>query len=213
MKKILVSIISLTLLGCLNISEAESENFDEREERTKNLEDSIVGLIETGVTFLNNELKKELNEKNHTNELKAPIPPKLELKQEEEVEVEKVLSAVTGVWSNSHKIIKNGISVVEINFDSHNNKTLKFKYSPDDYYSKFEKEVDILYDILIKNIDYKKNTISFYLIKKGERFKEPLRENTIWSIKLINKSFSNDFNIELIMDKGELYELEWVREY
>jgi hypothetical protein len=214
MKKILVSIISLTLLGCLNISEAESENFDEREERAKNLEDSIVGLIETGVTFLNNELKKELNEKNHTNELKrSPIPPKLELKQEEEVEVEKVLSAVTGVWSNSHKILKNGISVVEINFDSHNNKTLKFKYTPDDYHSKFEKEVDVLYDILIKNIDYKKNTISFYLIKKGERFKEPLRENTIWSIKLINKSFSNDFNIELIMDNGELYELEWVREY
>ena len=43
MKKILVSIISLTLLGCLNITEAESENFDEREERAKNLEDSIVG--------------------------------------------------------------------------------------------------------------------------------------------------------------------------
>ena len=48
-----------------------------------------------------------------------------------------------------------------------------------------EKEVDVLYDILIKNIDTKKRPLSFYLIKKGERFKEPLRENTIWSIKLI----------------------------
>lgn len=211
MKKILAFILSLTLLGCLSISDPESENIDDMENRVKSLEDSIIGLLETGVTLLNNELKNDLKGKNYTNEVNrileknAPTSSQLEEK--------KVLSAVTGVWSDSHRIVKHGPSVVEINFDSQNNKTLRFKYSPDDYYSKYEKDVDILYDILIKNIDYKKNTISFYLIKKGESFKKPVRENKIWSIKLINKSFSKDFNIELIMDKGELYEFEWVREY
>ena len=43
-----MSIKTLTLLGCLNISEAESENFDEREFRAKNLED-LSFLIETGL--------------------------------------------------------------------------------------------------------------------------------------------------------------------
>ena len=60
MKKIIVFIISLTLLSCLDISDPQAENIDEMEERTKNLEDSIVGLIETGITFLNKELKENL---------------------------------------------------------------------------------------------------------------------------------------------------------
>ena len=208
MKKILVSIISLTLLGCLNISEAESENFDEKEERTKNLEDSIVGLIETGVNFLNNELKKELNEKNHTNELKAPIPPKFELKQKEEVEYD-YLADITGVWSESGHIY--GTTVFEINFiDSL--KTLNYIYTPSDFDRNLNDSVDInyLYDVSIKNIDNKKHTVSFYLTKKGKGFKEPMRKNPIWTIRLNPR---NDSYISLTTNKGKKYQPYYVREY
>ena len=35
---------------------------------------------------------------------------------------------------------------------------------------------------------------------------------TFWTVPMTNHQIK-DFNIELIMDKGELYEFEWVREY
>lgn len=208
MKKLLALILLITLLGCLNISEPESENIVEMEERTKNLEDSIVGLIETGVNFLNNELKKELNEKNHTNELNAPIPPKLELKQEEDVEYD-YLANITGVWSDESRAY--GTTVFEINFiDSL--KTLKYIYTPSDIDRRFNDSVDInyLYDISIKKIDDKKNTVSFYLTKKGKGFKKPMRKNPIWTVRLNPR---NDSQITLTTNKGKKYKPDYVREY
>ena len=71
-------------------------------------------------------------------------------------------------------------SFVEINFNSEKNKTLKFTFTPK---SKYDKAVDELYNVLIKNIDNNNNTISFYLTKIGNGFKEPLRENPIWTLK------------------------------
>ena len=195
MKKLLVSIISLTLLGCLNISEAESENIDEREERTKNFEDSIVDLLETGITFLNNELRNELKSEKG-------------LRDKEEVEYD-YLANITGVWSEeSHSY---GTTVFEINFiDSL--KTLKYIYTPSDFDRRFNDSVDInyLYDISIKKIDDKKNTISFYLTKKGKGFKNPMRKNPIWTVRLNPR---NDSHITLTTNKGKKYKPDYVREY
>jgi hypothetical protein len=115
MKKIIVFIISLTLLSCLDISDPQAENIDEMEERTKNLEDSIVGLIETGITFLNKELKENLKADSKSN-------------GEEKLESTDLLSELTGVWSEED--VLDGTTVFEINFDSDSLKTIKYLFTP-----------------------------------------------------------------------------------
>ena len=122
-----------------------------------------------------------------------------------------LLSAVTGVWSNSNTLNAklDGIRVFEINFGSDSLKTLKYLHTPSDN----GEYVDHLYDVSIKNINKEHKTVSFYLTKEGEDFREPMSENIVWSLKIIKKPFSKEFNLELVMERGELYELAWVREY
>tara|TARA_B110000977_G_C10784036_1_gene379793 strand:+ start:477 stop:626 length:150 start_codon:yes stop_codon:yes gene_type:complete len=49
------------------------------------------------------------------------------------------------------------------------------------------------------------------LTKIGKRFKEPLRENPIWTLKQ-NLTF-NGFTLTLTTANGEKYELNYIREY
>lgn len=199
MKKLLALILLITLLGCLNISEPESENIVEMEERTKNLEDSIVGLIETGITFLNKELKENLEADSKSN-------------GEEKLESTDLLFEVTGVWSEED--VLDGTTVFEINFDSDSLKTIKYLFTPTDIDRKYDDSVDVdyLYDVSIKNIDNKRHIVSFYLTLQGKDFKEPMRTNPIWTIRQ-HFGWNNSFTISLTTHKGKSYDLDWVREY
>ena len=199
MKKIIVFIISLTLLSCLDISDPQAENIDEMEERTKNLEDSIVGLIETGITFLNKELKENLKADSKSN-------------GEEKLESTDLLSELTGVWSEED--VLDGTTVFEINFDSDSLKTIKYLFTPTDTDREYNDSVDVdyLYDVSIKNIDNKRHKVSFYLTVQGKDFKEPMRTNPIWTIRQ-HFGWNDSFTISLTTHKGKRYDLEWVREY
>ena len=199
MKKIIVFIISLTLLSCLDISDPQAENNDEMEERTKNLEDSIVGLIETGITFLNKELKENLKADSKSN-------------GEEKLESTDLLSELTGVWSEED--VLDGTTVFEINFDSDSLKTIKYLFTPTDTDREYNDSVDVdyLYDVSIKNIEKTNNIVSFYLTKKGENFKKPMRENPIWTIKK-HVGWNDKFTISLTTHKGKKYDLGYVRDY
>ena len=173
MKNLIVSLVLLTFLGCVNVSETEAE-------------------LKNRISQLENELRNGSKVENDKfgNEL---------------------LSAVTGVWSNSNTLNAklDGIRVFEINFGSDSLKTLKYLHTPSDN----GEYVDHLYDVSIKNINKEHKTVSFYLTKEGEDFREPMSENIVWSLKIIKKPFSKEFNLELVMERGELYELAWVREY
>ena len=185
----------LFFLGCLSIPENDNEEIAELEQRTKNLEDSIVGLLETGITFLNSELRNDIKSE------------KL-LRDKEEVEYD-YLASITGVWSDES--LSFGTTVFEINFID-KLKTLKYIYTPSDLDRRFNDSVDInyLYDISIKKIDDKKHTVSFYLTKKGKGFKKPMRKNPIWTVRL---NPINDSYITLTTNKGKKYKPDYVREY
>ena len=123
-------------------------------------------MLETGITFLNSELRNDIKSE------------KL-LRDKEEVEYD-YLASITGVWSDES--LSFGTTVFEINFID-KLKTLKYIYTPSDLDRRFNDSVDInyLYDISIKKIDDKKHTVSFYLTKKGKGFKKPMRKNPIWT--------------------------------
>tara|TARA_B110001452_G_C14951461_1_gene332758 strand:- start:136 stop:585 length:450 start_codon:yes stop_codon:yes gene_type:complete len=129
-----------------------------------------------------------------------------------ESEERDILNDVTGVWSEES--ITQGTTVFEINFfDSL--KTLRYIYTPSDLDRKYDDSVDVdyLYDVSIKNIEKRNNIVSFYLTKKGENFKEPLRENhPIWTIRQHFKG-RKTFTISLTTHKGKNYALGWVRDY
>ena len=97
-----------------------------------------------------------------------------------ESEERDILWDVTGVWSNSNTIDGKvyGPTVFEINFYD-TIKTLKFSFTSNRSYRNGEDDINDLYDISIKNMDKENHIVSFYLTKKGENFKEPLRENPI----------------------------------
>ena len=130
-----------------------------------------------------------------------------------ETEERDILYDVTGVWSNSYTPIglTYGPTVFEINFYD-TNKTLKFKFTSNSSYKNGSDDIDDLYDVSIKNIDKENKMVSFYLAKKGENFKEPIRENPIWTIRQYFQS-DNTFNITLTTDEGKVYTLGYVRDY
>jgi hypothetical protein len=115
MKNVFIYLLPLFFLGCLSIPENDNEEIAELEQRTKNLEDSIVGLLETGITFLNSELRNDIKSE------------KL-LRDKEEVEYD-YLASITGVWSDES--LSFGTTVFEINFID-KLKTLKYIYTPSD---------------------------------------------------------------------------------
>ena len=122
-----------------------------------------------------------------------------------------ILRDVTGVWSAK---TYDGTTVFEVNFDD-SVKTFRLIYSPTDYNKKWENEIDIddLYDVSIKNIEKRNNIVSFYLTKRGESFKEPIRENTIWTIRQHFGWNDDEYTISLTTHKGDNYDLGWVRDY
>ena len=124
-----------------------------------------------------------------------------------------ILNDVTGVWSNSHTIYGrvDGPTVFEINFYD-TIKTLKFTFTPK-YSMDNDKRADDLYDVSIKNIDKENKILSFYLTKKGENFKKPMRENPIWTIRQYFHWWDDSFTISLTTDKGDIYDLGYVRDY
>ena len=186
MKKVFIYLLPLFFLGCLSIPESDNEGIAELEQRIKNLEE-VVGNL------------KADSQQTYEEEIEFEKP-----------KVNEKLSKVTGVWSNSNTIDGkvDGPTVVEINFNPEKNKTLKFTFTPK---SSYDKAVDELYNVLIKNIDNNNNTISFYLTKIGKGFKEPLRENPIWTLKQ-NLTF-NGFTLSLTTANGEKYEPNYIREY
>ena len=129
-----------------------------------------------------------------------------------ESEERDILYDVSGVWSE--ETIFKGTTVFEINFfDSL--KTLRYIYSPSDLDRKHDDSVDVdyLYDVSIKNIEKTNNIVSFYLTKKGENFKKPMRENPIWTIRQYFRWWDDSFNISLTTHKGDIYDLGYVRDY
>tara|TARA_X000000950_G_scaffold39628_1_gene42728 strand:+ start:43 stop:612 length:570 start_codon:yes stop_codon:yes gene_type:complete len=189
MKKVFIYLLPLFFLGCLSIPESDNEGIAELEQRIKSLEEVVSNLKADSQQTYEEEIEEIDFDKPKVNEK---------------------LSKVTGVWSNAHTVYGSvdGPTVVEINFNSEKNKTLKFTFTPK---SKYDKAVDVLYNVLIKNIDNNNNTISFYLTKIGKGFKEPLRENPIWTLKQ-NLTF-NGFTLTLNTSNGEKYELNYIREY
>jgi vacuolar-type H+-ATPase subunit I/STV1 len=184
MKKLIFFLLTFFLIGCINFPESDIDNKDELEKRIKNLEDAI-------------------------GDLKAEKQKESDEEIEEEENLDDILFEVTGVW-NEEKIY--GIYVFEIDFRSKKNKTLKFKYTPDELGRlKNKANINKIYNISIKNIDNEKNTVSFYITKKGKSFKSPIRENPIWTIRK-KLSFSG-FSLTLTTEKGEKYDLDYVREY
>ena len=185
MKKVFVYLLPLFLIGCINFPESDIDNKDELEKRIKNLEDAIEGLK----AEKQQESDEEIEEKGE--------------------KLEDILFDVTGVW-NADEL--DGIYVFEIDFGSEKNKTLKFKYTPDELGRlKNKANINKIYNISIKNIDNEKNTISFYITKKGNSFKSPIRENPIWTIR--KKLSYSGFSLTLTTEKGEKYDLDYVREY
>mgnify|MGYP001198740245 CR=1 FL=1 len=100
-----------------------------------------------------------------------------------------ILYEVSGVWSSSIEEF-----VVELNFYSERNKTLKLNGD--------------LYNISIKKIDIENDIVSFYVTQNGKGFKEPMQENPIWSVREI---WDNDggFTIDLTTNKGKTFELDY----
>ena len=127
-----------------------------------------------------------------------------------ESEERDILWDVTGVWSNSNTIDSRvyGPTVFEINFYD-TIKTLKFTFTSNRSY---KNDINDLYDVSIKNIDKENKILSFYLTKKGENFKDPMRENPIWTIRQYF-SWNDSFSISLTTDKGDIYDLGYVRDY
>ena len=128
-----------------------------------------------------------------------------------ESEERDILYDVSGVWSE--ETIFKGTTVFEINFfDSL--KTLRYIYTPSDLDRKHDDSVDVdyLYDVSIKNIEKTNNIVSFYLTKKGENFKKPMRQNPIWTIKK-HVGWNDKFTISLTTHKGKKYDLGYVRDY
>ena len=131
-----------------------------------------------------------------------------------ESEERDILWDVTGVWSNSNTIDARvyGPTVFEINFYD-TIKTLKFTFTSNSSYRNGEDDINDLYDVSIKNIDKENKILSFYLTKKGENFKKPMRENPIWTIRQYFSRWNDSFNISLTTHKGDIYDLGYVRDY
>ena len=130
-----------------------------------------------------------------------------------ESEERDILWDVTGVWSNSNTINARvyGPTVFEINFYD-TIKTLKFTFTSNSSYRNGEDDINDLYDLSIKNMDKENHIVSFYLTKKGENFKKPMRENPIWTIKK-HVGWNDKFTISLTTHKGKKYDLGYVRDY
>ena len=131
-----------------------------------------------------------------------------------ESEERDILWDVTGVWSNSNTIDARvyGPTVFEINFYD-TIKTLKFTFTSNRSYRNGEDDINDLYDLSIKNMDKENHIVSFYLTKKGENFKKPMRENPIWTIRQYFSRWNDSFNISLTTHKGDIYDLGYVRDY
>ena len=185
MKNVFIYLLPLFFLGCLSIPESDNEGIAELEQRIKILEDAIEDLKAK---------KQQVDDE--------------EIEEEGE-KLDDILFDVTGVW-NADEI--DGIYVFEIDFRSEKNKTLKFKYTPDEIGRLRNKaNINNIYNTSIKNIDNENNTVSFYITKKGKSFKSPIRENPIWTIR--KKLSYSSFSLTLTTEKGLKYDLEYVREY